>query len=397
MWQGASRAALGRIYVVGPADIYEETWMERRSFIKNTGLAGILAAGSAPAFAQAPAQPEVKWRLASSFPKSLDTIYGGAETISKRVAAVTNGKFQIQLFAAGELVPAFGVVDAVQNATVECCHTAPYYFFGKDPTFAFGCAVPFGMSARQQNAWMYHGGGLQLMREFFKGYNIINFPAGNTGAQMGGFFRKELKTVADMEGLKMRIGGFAGTVLQKLGLVPQQIPGGDIYPALEKGTIDAAEWVGPYDDEKLGLYKVAKFYYYPGWWEGGPELDLFVNIAAWEKLPKDYQAILEAACYEANVDMVAKYDAVNPPALRRLVAGGVQLRPFPREIMQASYKAATEVYDGFAETNPKFKKIYEPWKAFRGEEILWFRVAEQNFDQFMATVSQQSPAPAKKG
>src|SRR5436309_7779030 len=370
--------------------------MKRRSFIKHTGLAGILTAGSAPVFAQSAAQPEVKWRLASSFPKSLDTIYGGAETISKRVAAVTNNKFQIQLFAAGEIVPAFGVVDAVQNATVECCHTAPYYFFGKDPTFAFACAVPFGMSARQQNAWMYHGGGLQLMREFFKGYNIINFPAGNTGAQMGGFFRKELKSVADMKGLKMRIGGFAGTVLQKLGLVPQQIPGGDIYPALEKGTIDAAEWVGPYDDEKLGLYKVAKFYYYPGWWEGGPELDLFVNNKAYSELPKDYQSILEAACAEANVDTVAKYDAANPAALRRLVAAGVQLRPFPREIMQACHKASTEVYDEFAASNPKFKKVYEPWKKFREDDILWFRVAEQNFDTFMATASTQSAAPAKK-
>ena len=366
--------------------------MERRSFVKHAGLAGILAAGSAPVFAQG--SPEVKWRLASSFVKSLDTIYGGGETISKRVAAVTGGKFQIQLFAAGEIVPAFGVVDAVQNATVECCHTAPYYFFGKDPTFAFACAIPFGMNGRMQNAWMYHGGGLQLMREFLKGYNIINFPAGNTGAQMGGFFRKELKSVADMQGLKMRIGGFAGAVLQKLGLVPQQIPAGDIYPALEKGTIDAAEWVGPYDDEKLGLYKVAKYYYYPGWWEGGPELDLFVNIAAYEKLPKEYQAALEGACYEANVDMVAKYDAVNPAALRRLVSQGVQLRPFPREIMQASYKAANEVFDETSAKNANFKKIFEPWKKFRDDEILWFRVAEQNFDSFMATASQQA-APKK--
>jgi len=238
---------------------------------------------------------------------------------------------------------------------------------------------------------------MELMREFMKDYNVYNIPAGNTGAQMGGFFRKELKTVADMKGLKMRIGGSAGVVMSKLGLVPQQIAGGDIYPALEKGTIDAAEWVGPYDDEKLGLYKIAKFYYYPGWWEGGPELDLFVNTKAWEALPKDYQSILESACAEANVDMVAKYDALNPAALRRLVAAGVQLRPFPREIMQASYKAAVEVYDEFATTNAKFKKIYEPWKKFRDEEILWFRVAEQNFDQFMATASQQSAAPAKKG
>jgi len=368
--------------------------MERRSFLKHGGMAGILAAGTAPAFAQGAG--EVKWRLTSSFPKSLDTIFGAAETISKRVASSTNGKFQIQVFAAGEIVPGLQAADAVTNGTVECCHTAPYYYFGKDPTFAFACAIPFGMNARQQNAWMYHGGGLTMTREFLASYNIINFPAGNTGAQMGGFFRKELKTVADMKGLKMRIGGFAGVVLQKLGLVPQQIAGGDIYPALEKGTIDAAEWVGPYDDEKLGLYKVAKYYYYPGWWEGGPELDLFVNNKAWAALPKDYQSVLEAACYEANVDMLAKYDALNPPALRKLVAQGVQLRPFPREIMLASWKAANEVYEETMAKNAAFKKIYEPWKKFRDEEILWFRVSENGFDSFMASATSTPAAPAKK-
>src|SRR6476469_3353670 len=225
--------------------------MERRSFIKHAGIAGILAAGSAPVCAQA--APEVKWRLASSFPKSLDTIFGGADTISKRVAASTNNKFQIQTFGAGEIVPPFGVVDAVQNGTVESAHTAPYYFFGKDPTFAFACAIPFGLNTRQQNAWMYHGGGLALMREFYKDYNMISFPAGNTGAQMGGWFRKEIKTVAALKGRKFRIGGTGALPLAKLGVVPQQIAGGDIYPALEKGTIDAAEWVGPYDDEKLGF------------------------------------------------------------------------------------------------------------------------------------------------
>jgi len=368
--------------------------MQRRSFIQHAGMAGILAAASAPAIAQA--APEVKWRLASSFPKSLDTIFGGAEVVSRRVAATTNNKFQIQVFAAGEIVPGLQVLDAVQNATVQCAHTVPYYFFGKDPTFAFGGAVPFGMNTRQQNAWMYHGGGLQLMREFYKDYNVYNLPAGNTGAQMGGFFRKELRTTADMKGLKMRIGGFAGVVLQKLGLVPQQLAGGDIYPSLEKGTIDAAEWVGPYDDDKLGLGKVARFYYYPGWWEGGPEVDLFVNTKAWNDLPKDYQAALESACYEANLDMTAKYDALNPAALRRLVASGVQLRPFPREIMQASFRAANEVFEETAAANPRFKKVYEPWKRFRDEQILWFRVAEQNFDNFMATASQQAASAAPK-
>ncbi|MEO6567100.1 MAG: TRAP transporter substrate-binding protein [Casimicrobiaceae bacterium] len=367
--------------------------MERRKFLKNTGMAGILAAGTAPAFAQG--APEVKWRLASSFAKSVDTIYGGAETISKRVASATGGKFQIQVFAGGEIVPPFGVVDAVQNATVECCHTAPYYFFGKDPTFAFACAIPFGMNARQQNAWMYYGGGKALMAEFFKTYNIVAFPAGNTGAQMGGWFRKEIKTVADLKGLKFRIGGFAGTVLAKLGAVPQQIAAGDIYPALEKGTIDAAEWVGPYDDEKLGFYKVAKNYYYPGWWEGGPEIDLFVNDKALAALPKEYASILEAACHEANVDMLAKYDAVNPPALRRLVGNGVVLRPFSRELMQACFKAANEVFDETMAKNAAFKKIYEPWKKFRDEEVLWFSVAEKNFDDFMTVTTRPAAAPKK--
>src|SRR6266700_3728721 len=317
--------------------------MQRRSFLKKAGVGLAAGAVAAPAIAQG-AQPEVKWRLAASWPKSLDTLYGACELISKRVASATNGKFQIQAFAAGEIVPGLQVLDAVQNGTVQCCHTAPYYFFGKDPTFAFACAIPFGLNARQQNAWMYHGGGLELMREFMKDYNVYNIPAGNTGAQMGGFFRKELKTVADMKGLKMRIGGSAGVVMQKLGLVPQQIAGGDIYPALEKGTIDAAEWVGPYDDEKLGLYKVAKFYYYPGWWEGGPMLKVLVNDKKWAELPKPYQAALQAACGEAATWMPAKYDAQNPPALRRLVAAGAQLRPFPRAVLEAAEKASYEVY-----------------------------------------------------
>jgi TRAP-type mannitol/chloroaromatic compound transport system substrate-binding protein len=370
--------------------------MQRRKFLKTAGAG--LAAGSlvVPTLsrAQTAAMPEVKWRLASSFPKSLDTIFGAADTISKRVASATNGKFQIQVFAAGEIVPGLQVLDAVQNGTVQCGHTATYYYFGKDPTFAFSCAVPFGLNTRQQNAWMYHGGGLELMREFFKEYNIINFPAGNTGAQMGGWFRKEIKSLADLKGLKMRIGGFAGVVMSKLGLVPQQIAGGDIYPALEKGTIDAAEWVGPYDDEKLGFNKVAKYYYYPGWWEGGPELDLLVNTKAWAELPKDYQSILEAACYEANVDMVAKYDALNPPALKRLVAAGVQLRPFSKELMNACYKAANEVYAETSAKNPKFKKVYDAWKIFQNDQILWFRVAENNFDNFMATADRPAAAAA---
>ncbi len=362
--------------------------MERRKFLKSAGAGLAASAAVMPTLsrAQQSAMPEVKWRLASSFPKSLDTIYGASEQMSKRVAAATGGKFQIQVFAGGEIVPPFGVVDAVQNATVQACHTAPYYFWGKDPAFALDTAVPFGLNDRQMNAWQLFGGGLELFRDFYKNYKIYNIPAGNTGAQMGGWFRKELKSVADLKGIKMRIGGMAGKVIEKLGVVPQLLPGGDIYPALEKGTIDAAEWVGPYDDEKLGFNKIAKYYYYPGWWEGGPQLSCFFNIDEWNKIPKEYQNIVEAACAEANTWMVAKYDAQNPAALKRLVAGGTQLRAFPKDVMVASYKASLEVYKEMSEKSPQLAKIYESMVKFRGDQLLWFRVAEKAFDDFMHTI-----------
>jgi TRAP-type mannitol/chloroaromatic compound transport system substrate-binding protein len=355
--------------------------MKRRQFLTATG-AGLAASTVAmPAIAQS--APEIKWRLTSSFPKSLDTIYGAAETWAKAVAEMTDNKFQIQVFAAGEIVPGLQAADAVTNATVEVCHTASYYYVGKDPTFAFGTAVPFGLNARQQNAWMMYGGGLDLMNEFYADYKIHSLLGGNTGTQMGGWFRKEVKTVADLNGLKMRIGGFAGRVLQKLGSVPQQIAGGDIYPSLEKGTIDAAEWVGPYDDQKLGFNKVAPFYYYPGWWEGGALLNFFINKEKWESLPKTYKAILEAASHIANTDMTAKYDARNPAALKQLVAAGTQLRPFSQEIMEACYKAANEVYAETNAQNAKFKKVHDSHMAFRGDEYLWWQIAEYGFDSFM--------------
>ena len=327
--------------------------------------------------------PDTKWRLTSSFPKSLDTIFGASEVFAKAVAEATDNRFQIQVFAAGEIVPGLQAADAVGTGTVEMCHTASYYYVGKDPTYAFGTAVPFGLNSRMQNAWQYFGGGFELMNEFYKKANIYGIPCGNTGCQMGGFFRTELKSLADLNGIKMRIGGFGGRVISKLGVIPQQIAGGDIYPALEKGTVDAAEWVGPYDDEKLGFYKVAKFYYYPGWWEGGPQNSLYVNLPQWEQLPAAYKAALEAACGEAVGWMLGKYDAENPAALRRLVANGTQLRPFPRDLMEAAYKTTFELYDELSARNPAWKKIYEPWSKFRDEVYLWFRVAENTFDNFV--------------
>jgi TRAP-type mannitol/chloroaromatic compound transport system substrate-binding protein len=355
--------------------------MERRSFLKKAGVGVAAGAIAAPSIAQG--QPAVKWRITSSFPKSLDTIYGGAEVLARRVKAITGGKFDIQVFAAGEIAPGGQALDVVQNGTVECCHTCSYYYVGKDKAFAFGTAVPFGLNARQQNAWVYYGGGQKLLDEFYSNYNVVSFLGGNTGVQMGGWFRKEIKTVADCKGIKMRIAGLGGTIQAMLGMVPQQIPGGDIYPALEKGTIDAAEWVGPYDDEKLGFFKVAKNYYFPGWWEPGPSIHFFVNKDAWAKLPAEYKEAFQAAAYEANVTMMAEYDDKNPAALRRLIQNGVQLRSFSPEIMDAAYKAAVQFYAEESGKNPAFKKLYDAMFAYQKTQNQWFSVAELRMDQFL--------------
>jgi TRAP-type mannitol/chloroaromatic compound transport system substrate-binding protein len=355
--------------------------MDRRSLIKNAGIAGVLAAGVAPAVVNA--QAAVRWRMASSFPKSLDTIFGAADEFAKQVKAMSGGKFEISTHAGGELMPAFGVVDGVQNGTVEMCHTAPYYFFGKDETFALGCAIPFGLNSRQMTAWMYEGNGLKLMREFYAKYNIINFPGGNTGAQMGGWYRKEIKSVADIKGLKFRVGGFAGKVIERMGGVPQNIPGGEIYQALEKGTIDAAEWVGPYDDQKLGFNKVAPHYYYPGWWEGGPQLDFFINQKAFNALTPEFKAIVENAAATAHVDMQAKYDGRNPKALKELVGAGTKLHPFPDDVMKLAFKESMAMYAEISAKNPSWAKVYADYSKFRADSNLWFRFTEARFDSFM--------------
>ena len=354
--------------------------MKRRSFLKKAAAGVAAGAVAAPAIAQS--QPSIQWRLAASWPKSLDTLFGGADLVARRVGELTDGKFQIRAFAAGEIVPALQVLDAVQAGTVELGHTALYYYYGKDPAFALACAVCFGGNNRQQNAWWYHGGGEQALEPLFKEYGIKALLAGDTGCQMGGWWRKEINTVADLKGLKFRIGGMAGLVLAKLGVVPQLIGGPDIYPALEKGTIDGAEWVGPYDDEKLGFNKVAQYYYYPGFWEGGSILHALVNEKKWNELPKAYQAALMTACGEANVWMQAKYDDANPKALRRLVAGGTKLRPFSRAVLEAAEKASYELYDELKAKSKHWAAVYPEWKKYRDEEFLWFRVAESTYDNY---------------
>ncbi len=359
--------------------------MKRRDFLAKGGAGAALGAMVAPAFAQS--APTVKWRLQTSWPKSLDTTHGGVEAMAKRILGLTEGKFEISVMAAGEIVPGNQVFDAVEKGTIEATHTLSAFYIGKNPAFAFDSGIPFGLNARQQQAWINWGGGGELLRDVFKQYGMMNIPCGNTGVQMGGWYRKEIKTVADLKGLKMRIGGIGGTILAKLGVTPQQLPPGDIYPSLEKGTIDAAEFIGPHDDEKLGLNKVAKFYYYPGWWEGSAQNVMLVNLKAWNALPKSFQEALICAAREQDVMMTADYDAKNPVALKRLVGQGVQLRAFPKPVLDAAYKATQEVMDDLAAKSPEFKTIYEHWQKFRDEQNLWFRVAEYSLDSYRYSVS----------
>jgi TRAP-type mannitol/chloroaromatic compound transport system substrate-binding protein len=366
--------------------------MDRRSIIAAgsvAGVAGLLAAcgkkeeTAAAGSAAVQSGDTIRWRLASSFPKALDTIFGAADVFAKKVGELSGGKFTITVHPAGELMPAFGVVDGVQQGTIEAAHTAPYYFHGKDETFAMGTAIPFGLNSRQLTAWYYDGNGLKLFREFYDQYNIVNFPGGNTGAQMGGWYRKEIKGLSDIKGMKMRIGGFAGRVLTRMGGVPQNIPGGEIYQALEKGTIDSVEWVGPYDDEKLGFQKVAKHYYYPGWWEGGAQLDFYINKAAYNALSAENKAIVECAAAFAHTTMQAMYDNRNPEALKRLVAGGALVKPFPKEVMDAAFKESMALYEELRQSNPNWKKVYDDYSAFRKDQNLWFRFTEAQFDRYM--------------
>jgi TRAP-type mannitol/chloroaromatic compound transport system substrate-binding protein len=355
----------------------------RRTLLKSAGAGGAAIAIAAPAVAQS--SSTLKWRMATSWPKSLDTLFGGAVRFAEYVADATGNKFRIECFPAGAIqgVPVLQVTEAVSAGTVELCHTAPYYMASKDPTFALACAVPFGLNGRMQSAWWREGGGEDLINAFYQKHNIIGLLAGNTMAQMGGWFRREITTADDLKGLKMRIGGFAGDVMKKLGVEPQQLPGGDIQAAFEKGTIDAAEWVGPYDDEKLGLHKAAKYYYYPGWWEGGAMLHVQVNKARWDALTPVYQSILAAAATEAGAFIVARYDAQNPQALKRLVAAGTQLRPFSEATMDVCFRAANEVYAEISGKNEGFKKIWDSIRSYRVDQYLWLQVADSTYDNYM--------------
>ena len=374
--------------------------MQRREFLEKLMVgAGAAAAGATLAGCEGP-QPRppaadqggegpgivtgqnIQWRMASSFPRSLDTIFGAGEYLAQRIAAMTDGAFQIRVYPAGEIVPALQVMDACQQGTVQIGHTASYYYIGKNPALAFDTCVPFGLTSRQQTAWLIEGGGLDLVNELFADFNIRTFPAGNTGVQMGGWFKREISGPSDLKGLKMRIPGMGGKVMSALGVSVQNIAGGEIFPALERGAIDATDWVGPYDDEKLGFHKAANFYYYPGWWEPGPSLSYYVNRAAWDTLPRAYQEIFQAAAIESSVIMQARYDAKNPPAMRRLLAAGVQTRPFSEDLMKAARDAALQMLEDDASKDASYRKIYDHWRGARQDAFRWFGAAELAYAKF---------------
>ena len=354
----------------------------RRKFLNTTFQSAVAAGGLATIAAPAVAQTTdtVRWRCVSSFPKNIEVLYGCADVMSKAVAQLTDNKFQIQVFAAGEVVPGLQALDAASNNTVQMCHTASYYYTGKNTAFAFGTHAPYLLNTRQQAAWAYYGEGKKLLEDFYRGFNVIALPGGNTTTQMGGWFRKEIKSVDDLKGLKFRISGLGGQVLAKLGAVPQQIGIGDIYPSLERGTIDAAEFNGPYDDEKLGLYKVAPNYYYPGFWDGTSMQHFFINSGEWDKLPKHFQAALTSAAAQAHIDSIAHYDVLNPPALRRLVGAGAKLHAFPADVLDATYTATMGLYEELSSQNPEFKKFYDSQKAFQKDASLWNQVSEFAYD-----------------
>ena len=361
--------------------------MQGRQLIQAAGLAGGAGLLSACRIrridgASSAELPSVRWRMATSWPHALDTLYGGAQTIAEQVGVMSGGRFTIEPYAAGEIVPGLQVLDAVQNGAVECGHTASYYYVGKNPALAFGTAVPFGLTPQQQNTWLYEGGGNEALDRIYSDFGVRSFPAGNTGPQMGGWFKRELDGPASLKGLKMRIPGLGGKVMAAMGVNVQVLPGGEIYLALERGAIDAAEFTGPYDDEKLGLPKAARFYYYPGWWEPGPTLTALVNQQAWAKLPKAYQEMFRSACQSANLLMLSRYDRLNAVALERLRQGNTQVEFYGDAILKEAQSATADLLADSARGDVGFNSLYSAWKDFRQVARGWNQVTELSFSRF---------------
>lgn len=372
--------------------------MDRRSFLglAATGAAALGVAGCEQAalmppveiesaVAEDPGLPTIEWQMATSWPPNPDSIFWSAQLVAERVAALTSGKFRIHPRAAGELAPGLEVLNVVEEGTVPIGHTVSHYYAARGAVTAFGAGLPFGLTARQQNAWLYEAGGLNMLQEAYAArFNIVQFPVGNSGVQMGGWFNKEINSVADLIGLKMRIPGFGGQVLQRLGVTPQLLPVGEIFEALKTGAIDAAEWVGPEEDERLKLHEAAAFYYYPGWWDPGSSVEIFINLDEWNGLPEQFREVLKTAAAEANLRVMARYDARNPAALSRLVNdAGVTLLPFPDDVMKAAEESAFGLFDEIAADDADFASIFREWSAFRAAVQSWHGLAERGYLQYV--------------
>lgn len=355
--------------------------MKRRAFLKAGGVAAVVSTLARPAIAQA--APELRWRLTSAFPKGLDIIFGAAERFARFVSEATDGRFQIEAQPAGVIASGLQAIDAVAEGKVECAQTPTYFAMEKEPTLAFGAGIPFGLNARHQHSWWHLGGGGEIVNEALRQFNAHAIVIGNSGTQMGGWFRKEIRSVDDLKGLKFRIGGLGGQVLARLGVLPQQMAPADVLAGLERGTIDAAEFVGPYDDEKLGFHKFAKHYYCPGWWEGGAMLHLVINLEKWQGLPKSYQSVLVQAGEATNNWMLARYDAGNPAAMRRLVEAGAEIKPFPVSVIEACWNEARAHYAELAARNDLFRRALDSHDSFRADALAYWRIAEHPYDSMM--------------
>lgn len=323
-----------------------------------------------------------EWKMVTTWPPNFPIFQEGIEHLSKDIEQMSNGRLKIQVFAGGELVPPLQTFDAVSQGTVQMGHGASYYWAGKVPAAQFMAAVPFGMTAKGVNAWFYSGGGIELWNEIYDPFGVVAFPAGNTGVQMGGWFNKKIESVEDLKGLKMRIPGLGGKVLAKAGGTPVLMAGGEIYTALERGTIDATEWVGPFHDERLGLYRAAKYYYYPGWHEPGTALELIVNKQAWSELPADLQKIIEIAARASNQWMYSEFEGRNLTALRKLkTENNVEVIEYPADVLKELKRLTTEALKEEAEKDPTFKKVYEAYSKFQADNDAWSDLSDNPYSR----------------
>ncbi len=356
--------------------------MKRRHFVGGLAAAAGLAACSSESTdctaGGEDRQEQFEWSMVTSWPPGLPGLGAGAQNLADRITRASGGRLTIKLYAAGELVPAFEVFDSVSRGTVEMGHGASYYHKGKLDAAQFFTAIPFGLNAQEMNGWLYYGGGLELWRELYEPFKLIPFPAGNSGVQMGGWFNKEINSVEDLKGLKMRIPGLGGEVLRRAGGTPVTLPGSEVFTALQTGAIDAAEWVGPYNDVAFGLQKAASYYYYPGWQEPGPTLEVIINQDAWNSLPDDLKAIVELAAQAVNNDMLAEFVHGNAMSLKTLMADPeVEIRPYPEDVLELLSNVTEEVLTEAAANDPKFAKLYESFSEYRETAAAWQRISEE--------------------